>query len=175
MGGMASRFEPTPTLDAQIAQRIMRPAVDTALDRMRDLARAHAPVVDVWITARDERVRPSHAATDGQGVPANLRFKVPKVNFPDDYDLARYPRDPDLPANNRHGCRCQTVTVPDGLSRTIHRTPATVEGNRVFGQVYTRFKRAAESEFGAHGDEGAHFMRHALQETALSLPGTRQR
>lgn len=174
MDAMVSRFEPSPGLDAVIAQRYAYPAVSRALDRMRDLARAGAPPLSVWITARDERVRPTHVDTDGQAVPDNLRFKVPSVSGVG-HDLARAPRDPNLPLANRINCRCATGLIPDGLARTIHASLPVLQGTRVSGEVYTHFRRAAESEFGGDGDDGAYYMTNALRETAATMSGTRQR
>jgi hypothetical protein len=174
---MVTRFEPRADLDVLVARRYAYPAVDAALERIRDLARTNAPPVKVWVTARDERVRPSHIEADGQSVPANLRFKVPTTYAPHDptqWDLAGHPRDPDLPAGNRINCRCMDPLLPELLARSIHRTVPTIQGTRVHGEVYTHFPRAAESEFGTTQDTPAHFMRDALRETALTM-SSRQR
>jgi hypothetical protein len=171
---MTSRFEPHAGLDAVVAQRWAYPAVDRALERMHDLARAGAPPVRVWITARDDRVRDTHVETDGQAIPDNLRFKLPSTHgF--GHDLARYPRDPELPTAQSINCRCDDPTLPDLLRRSIHRTVPMLQGNRVTGEVYTHFPRAAESEFGSHGDPPARYMTRALQQTAASMTSTRAR
>jgi len=158
-----------PDVDARVAELVARPALDRALARMRDSARMHAPVVRAWVTVRDERVRASHVRTDGQVIPDNLRFKVPKVNTGDDvndvragFDLARFPRDPNLPIGNRIHCRCADPVIPNLLKDSIHSTGARVTGTRAFGSVYTEFPRAAESERGTDGDQAALFMRKAL-------------
>jgi hypothetical protein len=163
-----SRFVVNPNLEAEVAARILRPLVDQATDRVRDGARAGAPPVKVWLTARDERVRPSHVRTDGQAIPANLRYKVPRPDVGNDvgdertgHELAREPRDPSLSIGNRANCRCASVLVPGMLGETIHAEPAVVIGPKVTGTVYTRFPRAAESELGTTDDEAAHFMRNA--------------
>jgi hypothetical protein len=126
-------------------------------------------------SARDERVRPTHVDTHGQEIPGNLRFMLPKLNHQPGHDPARHPRDPDLPIGQAVNCRCETVETPDGLSRTIHRGPVTIEGTRVTGEVGTRFPRAAESEHGTSGDQPAYFMRRAIMEVAARTPGTQQR
>jgi len=158
-----------PDLDQRVAEKIGRPALDRALARMRDRARLEAPVTRVWVTMRDERVRTSHVRTDGQAIPDNLRFKVPKVNAGNDandvrfgFDLARFPRDADLPIGNRINCRCSDPVVPNLLKDSIHSTGARIAGSRVTGEVYTNFPRAAESERGTDGDQAAYFMRKAL-------------
>lgn len=168
-------FTPRPGLDATIAARYAYPAVDRALDSIQRHAQVKAPGVGVWLTAMDDRVRPSHRDAHGQEVPDNLRFRLPKATGMPGVDLARAPRDPDLPAANREECRCQVGTLPDALKRSIHRTPALLAGTRVSGECYTEFPRAAESEFGTDGDEAAHFMGDALRETAREIRGMRIR
>lgn len=164
-----SHVELDNDLDVVIAERVMKPRVETALDMLRDAARAKAPATRTWVTMRDERVRQTHVDTDGQTIPANLRFKVPKPGLPGEVELARHPRDPALSAANAINCRCDDPTVPHLLRESIHRTGVTVNGTRVEGSVETRFARAAESEFGTSEDVPAHFMSGALQEVALRL------
>lgn len=59
-----------------------------------------------WVTSRDGRVRPSHAALDGVTVDAEEDFLV--GGFP-----AAYPKDPRLPAGESINCRCVVVTEID--------------------------------------------------------------
>lgn len=165
---MVTRFEPAPDLDAQVAARILRPGVDRLTDAVHDAARRFAPPVRVWLTVRDERVRHTHAQTDGQTIPDNLRFKIPATSGVG-HDLARHPRDPGLPVANRVNCRCDDPTVPGVLAQSITKLPAVLQGTRVHGQVETRFPRAAESEFGTSEDESAAFMRNALREVAARV------
>lgn len=163
---MTSRFEPAAGLDEEIARRFGVPAVRRALDMLEDEAKAGAPAVRTWVTMRDERVRPSHADADTQTIPANLRFRLKgKAGT----DLARHPRDPALPAEQREGCRCDDPTLPDLLRESIHKTDVMMTGTAVHGSVETRFPRAAESEYGGDGDEPAHFMTNALREVAARL------
>lgn len=179
-----SHVELIDGLDVVIAERVMKPRVDTALDMLCDAARAKAPGVKVWVTMRDERVRTSHRKTDAQAVPANLRFRLPKAGRGDgdvslsdigNVDLARFPRDPNLPIANRINCRCEAPTVPHLLRESIKRTPVTLTGTRVAGSVETRFPRAAESEFGTTEDGGAYFMTNALREVATRLQSGQSR
>jgi hypothetical protein len=100
---MVSRFEPNPDLDAVVAAKFARPLVEHATLAVRDAARGFAPPVKIWLTVQDERVRRSHVKTDGQAVPDNLRFKLPKVRGAG-IDLARLPRDLNLPLDNRINC-----------------------------------------------------------------------
>ena len=166
---MSGRFEPAAGLDNEIARRFGVPAIRRALDMLQDAARANAPETRVWVTMRDERVRKTHVETDAQVIPDNLRFKIPSTKVPGQYDLARHPRDPALPADQRINCRCADPTLPHLLRESIHSTDPILEGPRVSGTVYTRFPRAAESEFGTSEDEAAHFMTNALREVAARL------
>ncbi len=163
-------------LDSIVAEQVVRPRMDDILDMLLRSAQQNAPDVKIWVTMRDDRVRLSHERTDGQAIPANLRFKVPKVNTGDDindvrfgHDLARYPRDPSLPIGNRINCRCSAQQAPHMLRQSLHRTQVTVTGTRVEGSVYTDFPRAAESEFGTTEDAPSRFMAKALQEVAIRL------
>jgi len=164
-----ARYEPPGDLDSQIASRVLAPVVRRALNNVVEGAQRHAPPVGVWITARDERVRHTHIATDSQAVPANLRFQLPQISG-DGYDLARAPRDPDLPIGQSINCRCMVGTLPRLLADSIQAGPVQVTGPRVRGEAFTRFPRAAESEFGnTTGDEAARFMGRGLQEAAARM------
>lgn len=162
------RFTPRPGLDAIVAERFGRPAIARVLDMLQDEAQRRAPAVRVWITQRDERVRRTHFLTDEQLVPDNLRFKLPKADGTG-HDLARHPRDPDLPIEQRIHCRCDDPKIEHLLAESIHTSDVRVEGNRAHGQVYTDFHRAAESEHGTDKDQPARFMGGALDEVAARL------
>jgi hypothetical protein len=174
-----SRFEMTAGLDTLVAAKIVRPYVDHLTVRVETEAKRGAPDAKTWLTRRDEKVRPSHVYADGQEVPSNLRYKIPKVNTGNDandiragFDLARRPGDPDLPIGNRIHCRCESVVLPNELARHIERSPTTVAGTSVKASVRCTFPRAAESEYGTDEDVGTHFMHHALEVVAVE---TRQR
>lgn len=152
-----SHVELPADLDAIIAQRVLGPVVDNAADIARDEAQRAAPPVGVWLTARDERVRPTHRDTDGQEVPDNLRFRLPSAHGTG-YDMAQAPRDPDLPIEQRIACRCQVGTLPRALADSIRSGELEVVGSRVRKTVSTQFPRAAESEFGNTVDDAARFM-----------------
>ena len=164
-----SHVELIDGLDVVIAERYMKPRVDTALDMLRDAAKMKAPATRVWVTMRDERVRQTHMDADAQVIPANLRFILDKPGEPGVHEMARHPRDTSLSAGNRINCRCDDPTIPQLLRESIHRTQVSVNGTRVEGSVETRFPRAAESEFGTSEDEAAHFMTDALREVAARL------
>lgn len=172
---MAGHLTPAPGLDVTIAQRFARPAVARVLDMLLDEAKARAPQTRVWVTSRDERVRPTHVEADSQVVPDNLRFILNKVGGQPGHDLARHPRDPALPAAQAINCRCDDPTVGDFLRESLHASDVDVTGTRVSGQVYTDFDRAAESENGTDEDTAAHYMAGALQEVAARLRAGRSR
>lgn len=165
---MVTRFEPAAGLDATVAVRIARPSVDRLNEAVRDVAQRLAPDVRVWLTVRDERVRTTHVKTDGQMIPANLRFKMPKTSGVG-VDLCRHPRDPSLPTAQSINCRCADPTLPGVLARSIHALPAVLQGTRVVAQTETRFPRAAESENGTSEDQAAYFLRNALREVGARL------
>lgn len=169
-----TRVQLAPGLDEIVAKRIVAPHIDRLTAAVEREAKRGAPDAKVWVTRRDERVRPSHVYADGQEVPGNLRYKIPKVNTGNDvndiragFDLARAPRDPDLPIGNRANCRCESVILPNELARHISRTDVLIVGPRVRSTVACRFPRAAESEFGTDADIGTHFMRNAVEKIAV--------
>lgn len=55
-----------------------------------------------WVTARDDRVRPSHEALDGVTIPVEDQFDVGGIP-------ADGPMDPGLPAEEAINCRCTIV------------------------------------------------------------------
>lgn len=175
---MASRVELTHNLDAVIAARFARAAVNHYTDRVADTARRRAPAAKTWATARDANVRPSHVETDEQTIPENLRYQLPKMTYlrgagwtiTTGVDLARYPRDPNLPTEQSINCRCNSHTVPGVIAASIETSHVEVSGSHVHAEVSTRFPRIAESEFGTSGDTGTHFMRDSIVEVAASSP-----
>jgi hypothetical protein len=186
---MATRVELVPHLDRKVAEMVGRPAVDGLADQIRSAARRLAPDGKIWVTAGDERVRPSHRETDGQLIPGNLRYRLPAVEYvrkgrgPDGravrpggwkiiegrFDLARVPRDSALPVHQAINCRCASVAAAGAVARSIHRTPVALAATRASAEVYSRFTRVAESEFGTSEDAGAHFMGGAIREVAARL------
>lgn len=176
------RVELRQDLDAVVA-RMVRPTVDRLTAAVAREARDRAPAVKIWLTAEDERVRPAHAKADGQTIPANLRFKLRNQSYirgggrgsrtsgrivlsGNTFDLAREPRDEDLPADQRYRCRCIAVEVPGVIARNIVTSPAAIEGTSVRGQVSVRFNRIVESEHGTSKDHPARFLGGALAAVA---------
>lgn len=166
---MANRVVLRPDLDAVVARQIAAPAVTELLDRVRAEAAAAAPDGKAWQTAGDERVRPSHEAADGQEVPANLRYQLPRAGHTTlgaGVDLAREPRDPSLPAEQERNCRCASAPLPGAVGRTMHATPVTVDGARASGRVTGTYPRIGESEYPDSGDSGGGWARAALRTVA---------
>ena len=56
-------------------------------------------IVRTWITAKDERVRSSHAVLNGQ-----------RRNYGEPWGVLRYPGDPSAPAAETVQCRCVLTT-----------------------------------------------------------------
>jgi hypothetical protein len=171
-------------LDVMVAATMIRPKVERIVEDLRDEARRLAPDAKVWVTAEDERVRYSHEHVHGETIPENLRYRLPSVAYvrrvgyvpvEGRADLAREPRDPALPVEQRINCRCVSVGLPGVVAASIHAGSVTVSGRRVTGEVYTRFPRAEESEFGTSEDEPAVFMRGALAVAVASLLASRRR
>lgn len=162
---MATRVELDVDLDQVVAARFARPAVDRIRDEVVEEARRRAPAAKTWVTMQDERVRGTHVETDGQMIPANLRYQLPSVRGAG-YDLAREPRDGALPIEQRINCRCVSFENPEVLAQSIRSGPSELRGTNVQAEVDTRFHRAAESEFGTSEDPAARFMRDALREVA---------
>lgn len=178
---MVTRFEPARDLDAVVAAKLAFPFVNRLSEELLTPARAAAPDAKVWVTVRDERVRHSHVETDGQMIPENLRYKVPKVNTGDDvndvragFDLARQPRDTNLPIGNRINCRCESIPLPGAIAASVVQMPTVLQGTRVTGGIESRFPRVGESHEGTTGDSAVPFMRQAIQAVAAAHPGSRR-
>jgi hypothetical protein len=173
-----TRFEARPGLDEEVAMRIALPTVRRMAAHVRDRAQRNAPDAKVWVTAHDERVRPSHEHADGQEVPDNLRYLVPKVGVDTsqpiaagNYDQARKPRDPTLPFLNRVECRCESVPLRGIIARAIHMEDAHALGARVSARVSVKFPRIVESEHPSEPDRGGGWFLSAVKDAAATLPG----
>ncbi len=159
------RFTPARGLDETVASRFLAPAVDRLAEEVRDEGRRRAPDGKVWLTARDERVRDTHVRTDSQEVPANLRYALPSVTGVG-VDLARVPRDPNLPIGNAINCRCDSVPLPGVIARALHKSPTVVAGTRVRAEVTCEYHRVVESEFPSDGDSGGRWLGGAVRDVA---------
>jgi hypothetical protein len=87
------------------AARVGETEAHAALNGGGEAARVELGLGKKWIAVDDERTRPTHAAADGQVVPAGAYFTV--GGFP-----ALYPGDPRLPVGERINCRCVAEGVP---------------------------------------------------------------
>ena len=67
-------------------------------------------ITKVWRSARDKRVRDTHAAMDGQVVKLNQKFRSPSGALLD------FPGDPSAPAGETVYCRCTFDTHVDFLA-----------------------------------------------------------
>lgn len=170
---MVSRFIPARDLDVQVAAKLAFPFVDRLSEELLGPAKAYAPDAKTWLTVRDEKVRHSHAETDGQTVPENLRYKVPSTTGVGT-DLGRKPRDPALPFLNRVECRCESIPLPGVIAASINKMPTLLQGTRVSGGIETSFERAAEAHEGTSEDSAVPFFARALSEVAAAHRGARR-
>lgn len=154
-----SRFVPAPGLEALVARRILAPHVADVAADIADEARRGAPSAKMWLSMRDDRVRPSHVDADGQEIPENLRFQVGS-------ELLREPRDPNGSIGETANCRCESPRDPDAIRRRIAAGPVEVAGTRVSATVSVEFPRIDEAEFGTPEDPGLRFMGNAARTVA---------
>ncbi|HXF72322.1 MAG TPA: phage minor head protein [Actinomycetota bacterium] len=85
------------------AGRVLSAAAEVRMGQMADrLPRMRKQ----WVAVMDARTRPTHAAAHGQIVGAREQFVVGGY-------LARFPRDPYLPAGESISCRCWAIPVID--------------------------------------------------------------
>lgn len=178
------KFVPASDLDLVMARRAAV-VVDRLKQDVQNEARRRAPAAKRWITRHDPKVRHWHALTNGQTIPANLRYRVQAVTYVRKgrdrhgkainraggwkileglYDLGREPRDPKLPIYQTARCRCRSALIPELVALSIHTTVTAIEGKRAVAEVNCFFPRAAESEFGTSEDRPARFMRGAIEE-----------
>lgn len=61
-------------------------------------------LTQVWLTTLDERVRPTHAAAEGQRVPLGSEFVIGGASL-------RFPGDPEGPPDEAINCRCRTAIL----------------------------------------------------------------
>lgn len=162
MGGLELRGD----LEEMVAAKFARPAVARLLDEAAEQVRRRAPEAKVWVTARDEKVRPTHVQADSQTIPDNLRYRVPHPTLAD--ELARHPGDPNLSPANRQNCRCTSAALPGAIAATVAKGPVLVTGTTVRGEVSATFHRVVESEYPSQGDSGGGWMRAALRATAAT-------
>lgn len=172
-----ARVELRRDLNAVVAKMAVE-AVTRLAQAVADEGKDRAPDAKIWISRDDAKVRPAHVKAHHQTIPANLRFKLPKQRYErgvgtivvlDEFDLARKPRDPKLPADQSKNCRCLSVTMTALIARRITTTPAVVTGTQVRAQVSVRFLRIIESEHGTDQDKAARFLGGAVDAVAARL------
>lgn len=160
-----------------VAARLAAPTVQRLADAVADAARQRAPAAKVWLSRDDGRVRPAHVHAHGQTIPENLRYQLRKQtgsgNLAPGHDLARRPRDRNLPADQRIRCRCLSVTLLGLIARRIVVSAPIVTTTGARAQVSVRFRRIVESEFGTGQDKAARFLGGAVDEVALRLRARR--
>ena len=161
-----AKFRPGPGLDARIAQRFAVPHARRLADALADRMRDNAPEAAAWITAQDERVRPTHRDADGQTVPDNLRFWIEKPSG--GHESAQAPRDPDLSIENRANCRCLAVDLPGVIAERVQAGDVALRGPRATASVSVAFPRIVESEHPSGGESGGGWVRRSIEETAAS-------
>lgn len=183
------KFVPASDLDLVMARRAAN-IVDRLKQDVQTEARRRAPAAKRWVTRHDNRVRHWHVLTNGQTIPANLRYRVQRVKYlrkgkdkhgkainpaggwkilEGQYDLGRAPHDPALPIEQTINCRCRSVVIPELVALSIHTTVTHIEGKRAVAEINCFFPRAAESEFGTSEDRPARFMRGAIEEVTRRL------
>lgn len=160
------------------------PHVARLADKAKESAAAAAPGVKVWQTAFDALVRPWHVSAHGQSTPANLRYALdhsprqghqyppPKhprwgERYSHETEYLREPRDPTAYYLQVQACRCFQETN-NRLGESFNRTEVVVSGSHARCEVYTRYPRAAESNFGTADDTPARFMEIGARLAALA-------
>lgn len=166
MATRLARFRPGPGLDARIAQQHAVPAAQRIAAQLGERMRANAPDAAAWITAQDERVRPTHRAADGQTIPDNLRFVLEKPSG--GHELAQAPRDPDLSLENRIYCRCLSVHLPGVIAERVDVGSVVLRRAQARVTVSVEFPRIVESEHPDAGQGGGGWVRRSIEETAAS-------
>jgi hypothetical protein len=176
---MAARFRADAALASRIAAAC-QPHVQRIAEDVGTAVRRTAPDGKTWVTSHDEKVRPSHVHTDGQEIPGNLRYQLPRYTYirgshgqgyadTGQVDLAREPRDEALPADQRINCRCVSVPVPGAIARATRVDDVHAEGPRVVGAVTVHYNRVAESEYPDGEDHGGGWAAQAVREAAARL------
>lgn len=165
---MATRFTPSRGLDVAVARSILAPSVRHITEQVADALRRNAPPGRIWITAHDERVRPTHVEAEGQLIPANLRFIL---NHPTTTakEQARAPRDPDLSVGNRVSCRCVDATIAEAVREGVRDEGIVLAGPRVTGKASVTFPRVVESEHPSQGDGGGGWVRQSIREVTARI------
>jgi hypothetical protein len=147
-------FTPAPGLEELVAAMIAPQIHDIAKEVEREAKRL-APPIKTWISMRDGRVRHTHKGTDGQKVPANLRFKIESMEWDREHrgvgpnTYMRFPKDETSRAVvNILNCRCRVQFDKNGIAKHIKAGPAKVEGTKVVSVVSVKGEWVVAAEFG---------------------------
>lgn len=162
-----AKFRAGPRLEERVAARWAVPEARRLADALADRVRANVPDAGVWITARDERVRPTHVEADGQTIPANLRYVLTHPSH-GGQELAQAPRDPDLSLGNRISCRCVAAALPGLIAEHVHVSDVVLRGARAMATVAVVFPRIVESEYPGPGDSGGGWAARSVEEVAVA-------
>jgi hypothetical protein len=173
-----TRARINPDLAKRLAAGVIRNKVERIAEAVAEEAKDRAPDAKRWQTTNGADARPSHRHADGQTIPANVPYQLPKMDYDrkggDDarrrstgaggwvllttVDLADRPRDPSLPLHQRINCECQSVIVPGVIAAATRALPTRVRGSKVSAAVEVVFPRIGEAEFGANDTPGSHFL-----------------
>jgi hypothetical protein len=160
-----ARFRPGPALDVRVAERFAVPKVRELADALAARIRANVPDAGVWMTAQDERVRPTHRDADGQEIPDNLRYILDHPNH-EGQELARVPGDPDLSLENRINCRCLALRIEGLIAEHVATGDTVLAGPQARATVSVSFPRIVESENPGPEDGGGGWLARSVAEVA---------
>lgn len=161
-------FRPGPQLSERVAARWAVPEAHRLTQQLVDRVKANVPPAHIWITVRDDRVRPTHVSTDGQSIPGNLRFEVEHPREDNTYEMAREPRDAALSLSNRINCRCRLHRDPGMIGETVASSGVLLQGTRATATVSVNFHRIVESEHPGSGDDGGGWLARSVAEVAAA-------
>ncbi|TMR97312.1 hypothetical protein EJK15_18750 [Nonomuraea basaltis] len=119
-----TRARINPGLAKRLAAGVIRDKVERITEAVAKEAKDRAPDAKGWQATNGADARPSHRHADGQTIPANVPYQLPKMDYvrkgrDDDrrnpqgagawvlltaVDLADRPRDPSLPLHQRINC-----------------------------------------------------------------------
>lgn len=99
-----------------VMQQVGQVAIEQTRLRVSDLSKNQRDIARVWVSRKDDKVRPTHKAADGERKRLGQPFKVGSASI-------RFPGDPLGPPSEVIGCRCRTVFRSKATGRAV-KTPA---------------------------------------------------